>query len=196
MPGCSTRPAIPPTIRNVLFADPPGTILPAGGLDHGHKGYGLALMVEALTMGLGGFGRAEPAEGWGASVFVQLLDPDAFAGGDGLPPPDRVDRRGLPRVRRPGPASSASACRARRRSPGAVAPWPKESSSIPASWSGCGPSGRLRLGGRSGAASRHQAVGEPGREGESAPTPATQAVQPRRSNSWPSRAVPTRPPRK
>ena len=65
----------------VLVADPPGTILPAGGLDHGHKGYALALMVEALTMGLGGFGRAEPAEGWGASVFVQLLDPDAFAGG-------------------------------------------------------------------------------------------------------------------
>ena len=59
---------------------PPGTIQPAGGLDHGHKGYALALMVEALTMGLGGFGRAEPAEGWGASVFVQLLDPDAFAG--------------------------------------------------------------------------------------------------------------------
>lgn len=65
----------------VLVADPPGTIQPSGGLDHGHKGYGLALMVEALTMGLGGFGRAEPAEGWGASVFVQLLDPDAFAGG-------------------------------------------------------------------------------------------------------------------
>jgi LDH2 family malate/lactate/ureidoglycolate dehydrogenase len=65
----------------VLVADPPGTILPTGGLDHGHKGYALALMVEALTLGLGGFGRAEPAEGWGASVFVQLLDPDAFAGG-------------------------------------------------------------------------------------------------------------------
>lgn len=65
----------------VLVADPPGTIQPAGGLDHGHKGYALALMVEALTMGLGGFGRAEPAEGWGASVFVQVFDPDAFAGG-------------------------------------------------------------------------------------------------------------------
>ncbi len=64
----------------VLVADPPGTIQPAGGLDHGHKGYALALMVEALTMGLGGFGRAEPSEGWGASVFVQVLDPDAFAG--------------------------------------------------------------------------------------------------------------------
>ena len=68
----------------VLVADPPGTILPTGGLDHGHKGYALALMVEALTLGLGGFGRAEPAEGWGASVFVQLLDPEAFAGGAGF----------------------------------------------------------------------------------------------------------------
>jgi L-lactate dehydrogenase len=33
-------------------------------------------------LGLGGFGRADPAEGWGASVYVQVLDPDAFAGGD------------------------------------------------------------------------------------------------------------------
>jgi LDH2 family malate/lactate/ureidoglycolate dehydrogenase len=67
---------------NVLVAEPSGTIQPAGGLDHGHKGYALALLVEALTLGLGGFGRADPAEGWGASVYVQVLDPDAFAGGD------------------------------------------------------------------------------------------------------------------
>ena len=113
---------------------PPGTILPSGGLDHGHKGYALALMVEALTMGLGGFGRAEPAEGWGASVFVQVLDPDAFAGGDALPPPDRLDRRRLPRLARRGPASSGCACPARRPSPAAPRPWPKASSSIPASW--------------------------------------------------------------
>jgi L-lactate dehydrogenase len=62
----------------VLFADPPGTILPLGGLDAGHKGYGLALMIEALTAGLAGFGRADPHEGWGATVFVQALDPAAF----------------------------------------------------------------------------------------------------------------------
>lgn len=65
---------------NVLVAEPPGTILPAGGLDHGHKGYSLALLVEALTQGLGGFGRAEGPTQWGASVFVQVLDPAAFAG--------------------------------------------------------------------------------------------------------------------
>ena len=66
----------------VLFADPPGTLLPTGGADHGHKGYGLALMVEALTQGLGGFGRADAPTGWGASVFVQVIDPTAF--GDGF----------------------------------------------------------------------------------------------------------------
>ncbi len=64
----------------VLFADPPGTILPVGGLDHGHKGYGLALAVEALTQGLGGFGRADAPKGWGASVYLQVMDPEAFGG--------------------------------------------------------------------------------------------------------------------
>ncbi len=65
-----------------LFTDPPGTLLPSGGMDHGHKGYGMALLVEALTQGLGGFGRAEAPTGWGASVFVQVLDPAAFGGID------------------------------------------------------------------------------------------------------------------
>jgi len=64
----------------VLFAEPKGTLLPLGGLDAGHKGYALALLVEALTAGLAGFGRADPAEGWGATVFVQAIDPDAFGG--------------------------------------------------------------------------------------------------------------------
>ena len=64
----------------VLFADPPGTILPLGGLDAGHKGFGLAVLIEALTGGLAGFGRADPADGWGATVTLTLYDPDAFAG--------------------------------------------------------------------------------------------------------------------
>jgi L-lactate dehydrogenase len=64
----------------VLFAEPKGTILPLGGLDSGHKGYGLSLLVEALTGGLSGHGRADPKEGWGATVFLQVLDPEAFAG--------------------------------------------------------------------------------------------------------------------
>jgi LDH2 family malate/lactate/ureidoglycolate dehydrogenase len=66
----------------VLFADPAGTLLPTGGTDHGHKGFGLALMIEALTQGLGGFGRADAPTGWGASVFVQVMDPTAFGGAD------------------------------------------------------------------------------------------------------------------
>lgn len=65
-----------------VLADPPGTILPIGGVEYGHKGYGLALMIEALTQGLGGYGRADDAPGWGASVFVQVLDPEAFGGLD------------------------------------------------------------------------------------------------------------------
>jgi LDH2 family malate/lactate/ureidoglycolate dehydrogenase len=63
-----------------LWADPPGTLLPTGGTDHGHKGYSLALWVEALTQGLAGFGRADRPTGWGASVFVQVTDPAAFGG--------------------------------------------------------------------------------------------------------------------
>jgi LDH2 family malate/lactate/ureidoglycolate dehydrogenase len=66
----------------VLAADPPGALLPAGGLDHGQKGYGLALMVEALTHGLSGYGRADGESGWGASVFVQVFDPALFGGRD------------------------------------------------------------------------------------------------------------------
>ena len=66
----------------VLFQEPKGTILPLGGMDSGHKGYGLTLLVEALTGGLAGHGRADPREGWGATVFLQIIDPRAFAGLD------------------------------------------------------------------------------------------------------------------
>ena len=67
---------------SVLFAERRGAMLPLGGLDLGHKGFALALLVEALTSGLAGHGRADPPEGWGASVFLQLIDPAAFAGRD------------------------------------------------------------------------------------------------------------------
>lgn len=66
----------------VLFNEPKGTILPLGGLDSGHKGYGLSLLVEALTGGLAGHGRADAKEGWGATVYLQIIDPAAFAGLD------------------------------------------------------------------------------------------------------------------
>ncbi len=64
----------------VLNQDPPGTILPLGGLSVGHKGFGLALLIEALTGGLAGHGRADNVTGWGATVFVSLYDPGAFGG--------------------------------------------------------------------------------------------------------------------
>jgi LDH2 family malate/lactate/ureidoglycolate dehydrogenase len=64
----------------VLNEQPPGTILPTGGIESGHKGYSLALMVEALTSGLAGYGRADVPSGWGATVYLQLYDPEAFGG--------------------------------------------------------------------------------------------------------------------
>lgn len=67
-----------PTDDPAAVAD--GALLPVGGVDHGHKGTGLALLVEALSQGLCGFGRADRPTGWGASVFVQVFDPALFAG--------------------------------------------------------------------------------------------------------------------
>lgn len=59
-----------------------GAILPVGGLDHGHKGYALGLVVEALTQALSGYGRAEAPVEWGASVLVLAFAPSRFAGAD------------------------------------------------------------------------------------------------------------------
>ena len=64
----------------VLDDKPAGALQPLGGADAGHKGYGLGLAIEALTGGLGAYGRADTVPGWGASVFVQVLDPEAFGG--------------------------------------------------------------------------------------------------------------------
>lgn len=65
-----------------LDASPPGTLLPTGGVDHGHKGYAGALLVEALTAGLAGHGRADAREGWGATVLVQVYQPACFGGAE------------------------------------------------------------------------------------------------------------------
>ena len=64
----------------VLKQDPPGSILPLGGIELGFKGFALGLLIEALTGGLGGSGRAAKIERWGASVYLQIIDPDAFGG--------------------------------------------------------------------------------------------------------------------
>lgn len=57
-----------------------GSLLPLGGMDLGHKGFALALIVEALTSALAGHGRADKTPRWRNSVFVQLIDPERFAG--------------------------------------------------------------------------------------------------------------------
>jgi LDH2 family malate/lactate/ureidoglycolate dehydrogenase len=59
---------------------PAGSILPLGGIDAGYKGYALALIVEALTSGLGGYGRKDSPTNWGTSVFLQIIDPEGFSG--------------------------------------------------------------------------------------------------------------------
>lgn len=59
---------------------PRGSLMLLGGAEYGHKGFGLALMVEALTQGLSGHGRVDSPKRWGANVFLQILDPQAFAG--------------------------------------------------------------------------------------------------------------------
>ncbi len=96
---------------SVVTRDPPGALLPIGGIDYGHKGYALGLLVETLTQGLGGHGRADPIEGWTGETFVQVLNPALFGGRESflrqttwladackaIPP-----RPGVERVRLPG----------------------------------------------------------------------------------------------
>ncbi|UTH46342.1 Ldh family oxidoreductase [Loktanella salsilacus] len=57
-----------------------GALLPIGGTDHGHKGFALGLLVEMLTSGLAGFGRADTPDRWGAVVNVLVFNPSKFSG--------------------------------------------------------------------------------------------------------------------
>jgi L-lactate dehydrogenase len=91
-----------------------GSILPIGGVDHGHKGYGLGLLIEALTQGLGGFGRADGPTQWGAAVLALVFEPAAFGGLDAfmrqtgwLAEACRASKvpEGAPAVRLPGAAA-------------------------------------------------------------------------------------------
>jgi LDH2 family malate/lactate/ureidoglycolate dehydrogenase len=75
--GSDGRPTDDPA---VMFAEEPGALLPIGGADHGHKGYALGLLVEALTGALAGHGRADPKEGWSGNVFLQIWNPALFGG--------------------------------------------------------------------------------------------------------------------
>lgn len=57
-----------------------GAHLPAGGTDHGHKGFGWGLMGEILSQGLAGHGRTDGATGMVNAATIQIWNPQAFAG--------------------------------------------------------------------------------------------------------------------
>jgi L-lactate dehydrogenase len=108
---------------SVMFKEPKGALLPIGGMDHGHKGYALGLLVETLTQGLAGHGRPDPVEGWSANVYVQVFDPALYGGAEDFvrqtehvadacrkTPP----RPGFDRVRLPGEAGLARRVQALR----------------------------------------------------------------------------------
>ncbi|GAA4328172.1 Ldh family oxidoreductase [Pigmentiphaga soli] len=114
-----------------LFGQPGGSMLPLGGLALGHKGFALGLIVEVLTAALSGTGRANPQEAAGGTpVFLQIINPDFFAGGGALVRETswlaQACRASRPRsadapVRMPG--DTANALRARQLQDG-VAPYP------------------------------------------------------------------------
>jgi L-lactate dehydrogenase len=108
---------------NALTASPPGTILPVGGVDFGYKGFGFGIAVEALSLGLSGYGRASRPDAFGQSVFIQAMDPDAFAGrGAFIAEMDHLvaacrnsrPRPGVERVRVPGERALASKAKQER----------------------------------------------------------------------------------
>lgn len=63
------------------FVERGGGILPIGGTEQGYKGFSLALLTEALSGALGGFGRgSQTGDSEANGVFVQAIDPAHFAG--------------------------------------------------------------------------------------------------------------------
>lgn len=66
--------------RVLEHTEPRGSLQLVGGTEYGHKGFGLALTIEALSQGLSGHGRKDAPARWGGNVFLQLIDPAAFAG--------------------------------------------------------------------------------------------------------------------
>ena len=81
-PWLIDRDGVPTCDPHVLDPGAGGSLLLLGGREYGHKGFGLSLMVEMLTHGLGGFGRLDSEPRWCADIFLQVLDPGAFAGRD------------------------------------------------------------------------------------------------------------------
>lgn len=110
-----------PTDDPAVLTEGQGTLLPVGGLDHGHKGYAMALLVESLTQGLSGYGRRRGPTGIVMNTFLQVIDPAAFGGRQAFV--DETDwlieachnnppRAGVHRVRVPGDEAMARQRRA------------------------------------------------------------------------------------
>lgn len=78
-----TADGIPTDDPATAYEEPVGTILPLGGLDNGHKGFALALMLKALTEALAGGARVEDGKD-SQTVMVQLFSPTAFGGAAGF----------------------------------------------------------------------------------------------------------------
>ncbi|MGX9936567.1 Ldh family oxidoreductase [Advenella kashmirensis] len=73
------RPTSNPAVLE--HTEPRGSLQLLGGKEYGHKGFGLAVMIEALSQGLSGQGRVDRPQRWGAcNVFLQVMDPDFFSG--------------------------------------------------------------------------------------------------------------------
>ena len=76
-----TKDGIPTNDPKEVFENN-GTVMPLGGLEYGHKGFGLALGIEALSQGLSGSGRSRKLKTMNLSIYIQVIDPNAFAGID------------------------------------------------------------------------------------------------------------------
>ena len=76
-----TKDGIPTNDPKEVFENN-GTVMPLGGLEYGHKGFGLALGIEALSQGLSGSGRSRKLKTMNLSIYIQVIDPGAFAGLD------------------------------------------------------------------------------------------------------------------
>jgi uncharacterized oxidoreductase len=75
----------PTTDPNVLYGDPPGTILPMGGTQ-AYKGFGLAFLIELLCSGLSGApaASAKPTGPKGNAAFFLIVSPGHAAGASHL----------------------------------------------------------------------------------------------------------------
>lgn len=71
----------PSTDPNVIYGNPPGTILPMGG-DQAYKGFGLAFMIEMLSGSLSGgqCSYPDPPPPLGNCAVFVVFNPECFAG--------------------------------------------------------------------------------------------------------------------